>query len=130
MFKGNYMFRILLKALSVLIIALIIYSKIYTKGYMALKHDLGYEYEHQRPGNSETQTMDMEQRTTIQNYRIDAGHQIVVPDGQGTTDENHDSYRNDDSYQSALVDNEEKEPYDLRLQTLYEVDYPYKHAVD
>lgn len=42
------------------------------KGYMALKSDLGYEAEHQRPQRIEEETANISQRTTIQNYRVDA----------------------------------------------------------
>lgn len=104
------------------LVSLTVNLSLFPKGYMALKSDLGYEFEHQRPQISNLRTMDMAQRTTIQNYRIDSGDHLSIPSGSGATDENHDPLL----YRAAPVDDEEWN--DIDAQTLYEVDDPYKHA--
>lgn len=108
-----------------MIISLLISFTLFPKGYMALKSDLGYEFEHQRPQTSETKPTDIAQRTTIQNYRVDAGSHLSLPSASGATDENHDSY-----YSNESPIHEPKRWNDLDQQTLYEVDYPYRHAAD
>lgn len=112
----------------------------HAKGYMALKNDLGYEAEHQRPENSlGYSTGRSDNRNFIQNYGL-----TTNPNPTYNSIQNAQSYTSisGDFYGLDEIDNDfdftdfemdlpnTRDPRDIAIQTRYVVDHPYDHEFE
>jgi len=103
---------------------------ILTKGYMALKHDLGYEAEHQRPENSmgqQTVGTSDERSFLSQNYAM-----TTNPGRTYNSIENAQPASTGFYHEGDFAAEEDFHPFarDIEEQTRFVVDHPYDHEFE
>ncbi len=133
------MCRITKNIVYVLVVAIMIWhtGSMLAKGYMALKLDVGYEAEHQRPTNAMgTRVGESDTRNFIQNYGLTTNPNPTynsIEGAQSYKEMSGDYYGADEFEEiSGFTESESSHPFarDIEEQTRVSVDHPYEHQFD